>query len=59
SAMVMASAVAAALTGRAGRRSRIVMDGGVLGIEWRESNGHVYLTGPAEFVFDGVVDLPG
>ena len=53
-----ATAVAAALTGRAGRRSRIVMDGGVLGIEWRESDGHVYLTGPAEFVFDGVAGLP-
>ena len=29
------------------------MDGGTLCIEWREDNGHVYMTGPAEFVFDG------
>ncbi len=53
-----ATAVAAALSGRAGRRSSIVMDGGTLDIEWKESTGHVYLTGPAEFVFDGVVPLP-
>ncbi|MBO5061386.1 MAG: diaminopimelate epimerase [Prevotella sp.] len=48
-----ATAVAAALTGRSGRTSRILMDGGTLCIEWREDNGHVYMTGPAEFVFDG------
>lgn len=48
-----ATAVAAALTGRSGRTSRILMDGGTLCIEWREGNGHVYMTGPAEFVFDG------
>jgi diaminopimelate epimerase len=29
------------------------MDGGTLGIEWREVDNHVYMTGPAEFVFDG------
>ena len=48
-----ATAVAAALTGRAGRNSRIIMDGGVLDIEWRESDNRVYKTGPAEFVFEG------
>ena len=48
-----ATAVAAALTGRSGRTSRIMMDGGTLSIEWREDNGHVYMTGSAEFVFDG------
>ena len=52
-----ATAVAAALTGRAGRKSNIVMDGGTLGIEWRESDNHVYMTGPAEFVFDGTIEL--
>ena len=50
-----ATAVAAALTGRAGRRSQIVMDGGTLTIEWRESDNHVYMTGPATFVFDGEI----
>jgi diaminopimelate epimerase len=53
-----ATAVAACLTVRAGRTSNIVMDGGTLHIEWRESNNHVYMTGSAEFVFDGEIDLP-
>ena len=52
-----ATAVAACLTGRAGRQSQIVMDGGTLNIEWRESDNHVYMTGPAEFVFDGEIEL--
>ena len=52
-----ATAVAAALTGKAGRKSEIVMDGGTLTIEWRESDNHVYMTGPAAFVFDGVIEL--
>ena len=62
-----ATAVAAALTGRAGRTSQIVMDGGTLTIEWceadRSDNGrrlqknHVYMTGPAAFVFDGEIEL--
>lgn len=53
-----ATAVAAAIAGRNGRRSRIKMDGGDLRIEWREADRHVYMTGPAEFVFDGEVSLP-
>ena len=52
-----ATAVAAFLTGKAGRKSDIVMDGGTLTIEWRESDNHVYKTGPAEFIFDGEVEL--
>ena len=50
-----ATAVAAALIGKAGRKSQIVMDGGTLTIEWRESDNHVYMTGPATFVFDGEI----
>ena len=52
-----ATAVAAALTGRAGRTSQIVMDGGTLEIEWRKEDNHVYMTGPAEFVFDGEIEI--
>ena len=48
-----ATAVATFITGRAGRQSQIVMDGGTLTIEWRENDNHVLMTGPAEFVFDG------
>ena len=52
-----ATAVAAALIGNAGRHSQIVMDGGTLEIEWRESDNHVYMTGPATFVFDGEIEI--
>ena len=52
-----ATAVAACLTGRAGRNSAIVMDGGTLHIEWRESDNHVLMTGPAAFVFDGEIEI--
>ncbi len=52
-----ATAVAAALAGRAKRRSRILMDGGTLDVEWREQDNHVYLTGQAEFVFEGEIEL--
>lgn len=63
-----ATGVAACLQGRSGRRSQIVMDGGTLSIEWCESDrmaeghvfqkNHVYMTGPAEFVFDGEIECP-
>ena len=63
-----ATAVAAFITGRAGRQSQIIMDGGTLNIELRESDrsaegrfspekNHVLMTGPAEFVFDGELEL--
>jgi diaminopimelate epimerase len=52
-----ATAVAACKTGRAGRKSNIIMDGGTLDIEWSEKDDHVYMTGPAAFVFDGEAEL--
>lgn len=52
-----ATAVAAAVTGRALRRSVIAMDGGTLHIEWNEADGHVYMTGPAAFVFEGEIEI--
>jgi diaminopimelate epimerase len=33
------------------------MDGGTLSIEWREADNHVYMTGPATFVYDGQIEL--
>jgi diaminopimelate epimerase len=47
-----ATAVAAALLGKAERRSQVHLLGGVLEIEWAE-NGRVYMTGPAEEVATG------
>lgn len=52
-----ATAVAAAITGRSSRRSRIIMDGGTLDIDWREEDGHVFLSGPAVIAFEGTVEL--
>lgn len=51
-----ATAVAAALTRRAGRKTTIVMDGGELHIQWQE-DGHVMMTGPAATVFTGQIAL--
>ena len=52
-----ATAVAAALTKRTGRKSSIVMDGGTLEIEYSEADDHVYMTGPAAFSFEGEIQL--
>jgi diaminopimelate epimerase len=52
-----ASVVAAVLNGKCSRRAKVILLGGELDIEWSEENNHVYLTGPAEFVFDGEVKI--
>lgn len=52
-----AAAVAAALNKKAGRRVTVHLRGGDLEIEWREENNHVYMTGPAEEVFEGTIDV--
>lgn len=46
--------VAANLCGLADRKATIVLDGGELEDEWDEATGHVFMTGPATHVFDGV-----
>ncbi len=51
-----ASAVAAARLKRTGRTVRVTLPGGDLTIEWRESDNHVLMTGPAEFEFEGRFD---
>ena len=50
-----AVAVAACLSGKAGNKSQIIMDGGTLEIEWRKSDNHVMLSGPAQIVFEGEI----
>ena len=47
-----AALAAAVLTGRTGRQASVILDGGVLHIDWRE-NGHLFMTGPAQKVFTG------
>jgi diaminopimelate epimerase len=48
-----AVAVAAARRGIAERNVDIVLDGGTLHIEWRQSDDHILMTGPATLVFKG------
>jgi diaminopimelate epimerase len=52
-----AAVVAAAQRGVTGRKTTVTLDGGDLQIEWRESDGHVLMTGPARFSFAGEADL--
>ena len=52
-----ATAVAAARRGLANRKVEVTLDGGKLLLDWRESDGHVLMTGPAVQVFRGEVDL--
>ena len=49
-----ATVVASVLRGLCQRQTEISLLGGKLQIEWRESNNHVYLTGPATYVYDGL-----
>lgn len=48
-----ATAVASVRRGLANRKVTVSMDGGDLHLEWRESDGHVIMTGPASWVFKG------
>lgn len=48
-----ASLVAAARNGLCNRKAKVLLKGGALLIEWRESDNHVYMTGPAETAFTG------
>jgi diaminopimelate epimerase len=40
-----------------GRHAEIILNGGTLEIEWRESDGHVLMTGPIAYVFEGQFPL--
>jgi diaminopimelate epimerase len=51
-----AAAVCAVRTGRTGRRVTVTLPGGDLAIEWREADGHVLMTGPVEYEFEGRFD---
>lgn len=51
-----ATAVAAILNKKTGNTVSIEMDGGTLQIEWRETDNHIYMTGPAATAFEGEID---
>jgi len=49
--------VAAARRGLSGRKADLILDGGMLTVEWRD-DGHVLMTGPGVTSFTGAVQLP-
>lgn len=49
-----ATVVASVLNGVCDRITTVELLGGNLTIEWRESDNHVYMTGPARYSFDGI-----
>lgn len=51
-----ATLVAGVLTGRTDKVAEIELDGGRLFVEWAENN-HVFMTGPAELVFAGSLEV--
>lgn len=50
-----ATVVAGVLNGKCDRRATVELPGGCLEIEWSEIDQRVYMTGPAEQVFSGIV----
>ena len=52
-----ATLVAAVLCGKSRREAKVKLLGGDLHIRWDETNNHVYMTGPATIVYDGVIEL--
>ena len=52
-----AVAVASFRRGLTGRKVEILLDGGALQIELRESDEHILMTGPSALVFTGEIDL--
>ncbi len=52
-----ATLVASVMNGLADREGTVSLKGGDLFIEWDEADNHVYMTGPAEEVFKGKLDI--
>ena len=52
-----ASLVAGVRRGLVDRQAKVILDGGTLDIDWRESDNHVLMTGPAVEVFRGEAEI--
>ena len=48
-----ATLAAGVLNGLTDREAILQLNGGDLSIRWDEKNNHIYMTGPAAFVFNG------
>ncbi len=52
-----AALVTSVLNGHSGREAKLQLKGGELLVRWSEKNNHVYMTGPGEEVYSGVIEL--
>jgi len=52
-----ATGVAGARRGLTGREVSIELPGGTLGIKWRETDGHILMTGPWSLDYEGIFDF--
>lgn len=52
-----ASVVACILNNKTSNKVKAHLLGGELYIEWNKENNHIYMTGPAEIVFEGKIDI--
>ena len=52
-----ASVVACILNNKTSNKVKVHLLGGELYIEWNKENSHIYMTGPAEIVFEGKIDI--
>lgn len=52
-----ATAVAGLVTGRTGKKIKVLMDGGGLTIRWDKASNKVYMTGGAVTVFEGSIEI--
>ncbi|KKB47491.1 diaminopimelate epimerase [Parabacteroides gordonii] len=52
-----ATAVAGITSGKTKRKTKVIMDGGPLTIQWDESSGKVFMTGEAVTVFEGTIKI--
>lgn len=52
-----AAVVASVLNGKTGRTVTVHLDGGDLSITWDKASGHIFKTGPARTVFQGMIQI--
>ena len=53
-----ATVVAASVSGQSNSKCKVALPGGDLQVEWNRESNRIYLTGPAQEVFEGKIFLP-
>ncbi len=52
-----AAVVAAYLNKKTTRKVKVELNGGILKVDWDKKDNHVFMTGPAEYVYDGEIKI--